>query len=71
MNDKKFTMHYKVAHSNQKKREVTFLEFNENYRQYWRTYPLSVEDYRYYTRYATESDIKNYLRNETYKQVDR
>ena len=71
MNNKKFTKHYKVAHSNRKKREVTFLEYNENYRQYWRTYPLSNDDFGYYTRYATESDIKNFLRNELYQQVTR
>lgn len=64
-------MRYKVAHSNRAKREVTFLEYDESYKAYWRTYPLSVEDYRYYTKYATEDDIKNFLKNEDYRQVER
>lgn len=64
-------MKYKVAHSNRARREVTFVEYDDTYRAYWRTYPLSIDEYRYYTNYAKEDDIKNFLRYEQYRQVER
>lgn len=61
----------RVAHANKKQRTVTIRERVGKYITFWQTFPLSHEDFKYYSHYATEADLNNYLRYGEYHHAKR
>jgi len=56
--------------ANHSRKTLTIIRYDDGrLTSKYRTFPLSKEDFLYYSNFATQNDIKNFLQHEEYKVV--
>lgn len=60
---------YTIA-ANRSRRTLTIRVYHDGkLKSKYRTFPLSKEDFHYYSNFATQGDIRNFLQHEEYEVI--
>lgn len=61
-------MSYRILRTNKRERTITIRQQYKKTKGHidYKSFPLSKEEFEYYAHYATEGDIRNFLRTENY-----
>lgn len=63
----------RITSTNKRERTITITKYNSEGKPYakYRSNTLPKEEFNYYEHYATEDDIKNFLKSDDYYEIRR